>query len=222
MTLTDAGSLLRIGPIPIYDRGQHRNPSLRWTSNPGAHGIRTCVISGQAPRASVLQLGELVANADRRLTIAGFSGVLEFLSFDGELVGPFRGWYLLTSIDVAAERPWSITTYTPFSLQAAYLGDVANLRVVVEHAARSRGNDFGIIAQEVVAGSFWDENAAGGTFATEPGGTRFTREYDETGAWPGVTPAPVVVTVDSLITQGGDFMTTEGSDFIVADMTSTE
>ncbi len=188
MTVTDAGSLARIGPLPIL---RHANPSFRWTSSPDTYGIRTCNITGQTARASVAQLSTLIANSDLAVTIAGYTGILEYLHMTGELVGGKRGFYILMSVEESAERPWSVTTYTPFSLSAAYIGDLSRVKPLIHHSAQSRANDFALAAHAVLANPYFDEDSAGGTFTTNPGGTRFTREYDGSGLWPGATE-PIV------------------------------
>ena len=181
-------SLDRIGPIAV----DHRNPVITWSSTE-VDGVRPCRVTGQAEQASVRQLSELVANPDRRITVGGFSGVLEYVALSGP-VAEFAGWYLLDAIDVTAERPWTVANFgtsllKPFSLSATYLG--SNLEVVVARSARARGNAHGLVPVAVVADPFWTQHAEGEPFVPVPsGGSAFARSYDPTAhSTPTVSPA---------------------------------
>ena len=112
--------LVSVGAIAM----DHRNPQMSWGSS-SLDGIAPVRISGQSPVASVQALWELVNNPAGRETKGSHTGVKEHLVFDGDLVGMFTGWYLLESCEMSAERPWSVTDFTPFTLTAAYLGDMA-------------------------------------------------------------------------------------------------
>lgn len=112
-------SLVSIGSIVM----DHRNPQLSWGTD--LHGISPVTISGQSSVASVLQLLELANNPFGRQTRGGHTGVLEQIVFSGALVGSFTGDYLLESCTASAERPWSVTPFMPFTLNAAFIWDFA-------------------------------------------------------------------------------------------------
>lgn len=113
-----AGNLRSIGPIAVA----YRAPSLEWTSSPSAHGIRACSISGLVDLDKGQQLAELVANPETQRTVGEYTGALEYIDFDGDVVGPFKGWYLLESFQIKTTHEIAFTGYTEFALDAAYLG----------------------------------------------------------------------------------------------------
>lgn len=201
-------SLRSIGPIAI----DHRDPSLSWTSAPDANGARPAQIGGVALVASVQQLAELVANHDRRTSYGTYTGVLEFVDFDDEdLVGPSRGWYLLTSLSKNVEYRWSVTSYTAFSLGAVYLPD--GVEMVVARSARKRANVHGVTPRAVVADPFRGSSATdpiSGTDAIEPfipppaGATRFTREHDPAAPY---SPSSLAVVTRPLVAYARPFST---------------
>lgn len=119
-----AGRLLSIGPVAV----DYRRPSLKWTSNPSNKGVRECSISGLIPLDAVHELSELVASPAEFRTIGGYTGVLEWMEFDGDVLLTFTGYYLISSFDVNIERELMFggpTGLTAFSMSAAYLGDMA-------------------------------------------------------------------------------------------------
>ncbi len=114
------GNLRAIGPIVV----DYRNPALSWKSEPSTHGIRPCTISGTVLMAQGHALAELVANPDARTTIGGFTGVLEFIEMDGDALASCEGYYLLQSLDLNIDRQFVYGGRAPFTLAAAYLGDL--------------------------------------------------------------------------------------------------
>lgn len=119
-----AGRLLSIGAITV----DYRRPNLKWSSTPTSRGIRSCSISGLVELSKAHQLSELVANPLLARTIAGFTGVLEWVVFDGDVLLPFTGYYLLQTFDINVERELmfgGLSGPIGFSLTAAYLGDLA-------------------------------------------------------------------------------------------------
>lgn len=116
-------SLVAIGPVAI----DHGDPKFNWTSSPTAHGIRTCTIGGSCSFDAVKQLSELVNGADPadRRTVGGRTGILEYIEFDDDLLDDLSGYYLLEGFGFDAEQQHSLAaTDVPFSLTAAYLGDL--------------------------------------------------------------------------------------------------
>lgn len=114
--------LVSIGPVVI----SHGDPEFSFDSSPTEHGIRTGSVGGSISWAAAQTLSELVANPATQTTIAGRTGVLEWLEFDDALLGAFTGYYLLESFGIAAGQKDSLTTAdVPFTLQAAYLGALA-------------------------------------------------------------------------------------------------
>lgn len=115
------GDLNAIGPVPVI----YRDPKLSWTSTPTGHGIRSCSITGLIELAKAQELSELVNNPAAQVTIGPATGVLEWIDMDGDVVGPFEGWYLLESFELSVEHQYSFngpTGPTPFSLTCTYLG----------------------------------------------------------------------------------------------------
>lgn len=119
--MTVLGNLRSIGPVEV----EFRNPSLRWTSTPNTHGIRTCSIGGTVEMADGHTLAELINNPAARITKGGFTGVLEYLVFDGDAVGPLQGYYLLQSFDLDIDRQYVYGGRVAFTMTAAFLGEVA-------------------------------------------------------------------------------------------------
>ena len=115
------GNLRAIGPVTV----DYRNPTLRWTSQPTSHGIRTCTISGTVTIAQGDTLAEMVANPGAQETIGGFTGVKEFIEMDGDSLASKEGEYLLMSFDLEVEHRLVFGGRVSFSLNAAYLGDMA-------------------------------------------------------------------------------------------------
>lgn len=119
-----AGRLVSIGAVTV----DYRRPSLKWTSAPTNKGIRPCSITGLVELSKALTLSELVANHALAITRGGFTGVQEWVVFDGDVLESFTGYYLLQTFDINIERELMFggpTGPTGFSLTAAYLGDVA-------------------------------------------------------------------------------------------------
>lgn len=119
-----AGRLLSIGAVTV----DYRRPSLKWTSNPSNKGIRECSISGLIPLDAAHELSELCASLAEFRTMSGYQGVLQWVIFDGDHLLPFTGYYLISSYDVNFDRELMVTTgpttFTAFSLAAAYFGDM--------------------------------------------------------------------------------------------------
>ena len=114
--------LAAIGPVAI----SHGNPQFGTSGAPTQHGIESVSISGSASWAAVHALRELVNNPAAQTTVGGRTGVLEWLDYDDDLLGTLTGYYLLEGFSVDADHKASLTTTdVPFTLQAAYLGDVA-------------------------------------------------------------------------------------------------
>lgn len=115
-------ALVAIGPVTI----SHGDPEFSWDSSPTGHGIRSGSVSGSASWAAVNTLSELVANQDNRVTKAGHTGVYEWLEFDDDLLGSYTGYYLLEGFALTPGHKASLTTTdVPFTLTAAFLGDLA-------------------------------------------------------------------------------------------------
>lgn len=189
-------SLTRIGPVAVT----FMDPSYSVESQPTARGHRAVSLGGQLQWDEAQQLSELVANQDRRITVGGVSGVLEYVHADDELLAPFRGWHLLTAFSIKAGHSHSLAGVTgpvPFDLSAVQLGD--NVQVVVARSARARSNTHGLTPVAVVADPFRSDTSTGEPFTPPPaGGSLFTREHD---------PAPygrqVIANTRSLVAYAG-------------------
>lgn len=175
--------MFRLGPIAV---DFHGDPQFRWTSKSDASGLRSGTFSGLLDWPVAHQLAELVDNPDRSVTIAGRSGVLEYVHFDDDLRGPERGWYLLESHDLGqAGHKDSLVPHVPFSLACTLVGDVVRRRIVVARSARQKPDRDGTGAQALVADPFGAED-----FLVSPGGTLTTREFDPTHPHRGTEPEP--------------------------------
>ena len=114
--------LVAIGPVTI----SHGNPSFATGASPTGHGIESVTISGTCSWDASKTLRELVKNPYNQTTKSGHTGVLEWLEYDDDLLDDLTGWYILKGFDRDADQQSSLTTTdVPFTLQAAYLGDVA-------------------------------------------------------------------------------------------------
>lgn len=114
--------LISIGPVSI----SHGNPDFGTSATPTNHGAESVSISGSCSWAASSTLRELVNNPDNQTTIGGHTGVLEWLEFDDDLLGDLTGYYLLENFSRSADHKASLTTTdVPFTLTAAYLGDMA-------------------------------------------------------------------------------------------------
>lgn len=115
-------ALVAIGPAEI----SHGDPAFTSTANPTGHGIRSRTIGGSCSWDAWHTLDELVANRAAQTTVAGHTGVLEWLEFDDDLLEPFTGYYLLEQWNGTAAQKDSLSADdVPFSLTAAFLGDLA-------------------------------------------------------------------------------------------------
>ncbi len=114
--------LVAIGPVAI----SHGDPAFATSASPIDHGIESLSIGGSCSWAAAHTLRELVKNQDNRTTSAGHTGILEWLEFDDALLDPLTGYYILEGFSIDADQRSSLTTTdVPFTLTAAYLGDMA-------------------------------------------------------------------------------------------------
>ncbi len=114
--------LVAIGPVAI----SHGDPKFATSGGPTNHGIESVTIAGSCAWADVHTLRELVNNPSAQTTIGGRTGVLEWLEYDDDLLEPLTGYYLLGRFSLDAGQRDSLTdTDAPFTLSAAYLGDMA-------------------------------------------------------------------------------------------------
>lgn len=118
------GSISSIGSVPV----DWRRPTIRFTSAPTNHGVRTCSIGGLFDLPAVHSLDELCSNPARQETVYGFTGVKEWCVFTGNVLSLYTGWYILQSFDPDYQREFFFGTigasaFMPFSMSAAYLGD---------------------------------------------------------------------------------------------------
>lgn len=115
-------ALVAIGPVAI----SHGDPAFSSSGSAAGHGVRSRTIGGSCSWAAWHTLDELVANEAARTTVRGHTGVVEWLEFDDALLGNWTGYYVLEQWGGSASQKDSLTTTdAPFTLTAAYLGDVA-------------------------------------------------------------------------------------------------
>lgn len=210
--MASSSNLRRVGPVEVT----YRRPALTWTSNPDARGVRSCSITGLATWQQVKQIGELANNCRRTVTIGDHTGVLAYLYMDGDLVGEFRGWYLLTPFTLSVEHQFSVQGAggpTTFALAAAYLGD--GRQPVVERSATAKPNSYGIAAKALVAAPWWSEEPDGEVFTLNPGGVRFTRPYDPSSPFDLLRPVPIDGARDMTIYSGNVTATTDSMKTVV-------
>ncbi len=210
--MPSTSNLRQIGPVDVT----YRRPSLRWTSDEDAHGIRTCAISGLVAHHEGKRLSELRANPHRRIRVGDHSGTLVYCYFDGDIVGEFRGWYLISNFTHEVEYALSVqgkTGPTPFSLTAAYLGD--HRQAVVERSARAKPATFTITPKALVAAPWWSEEPEGEVFTLNPGGVRFTRPYDPTSPFDLLRTAPADGVRDLTIYAGNVTASTDSMKSVV-------
>lgn len=112
---------LYIGPVlaPIY------NWQPSWASRSTPNGFRAVSHSGHMTLTVAYQLSELVANRDRRVTIGGESGVLEYIWSESPVAANFNGWHLLTDFAMSPQKIGADARYTPITLGALHLGTYA-------------------------------------------------------------------------------------------------
>lgn len=200
-----SGGIRYIGPVAV----DYRDPNVTWTSE-SINGIRSCSITGLVTWTQAQQLSELVNNPARRITVGGESGVLEYLDLDDFHIRSFKGWYLLQSFSgPEVEHRFSVQVDrmagpVPFSLDAAYLGDGTHREVILARSSRDIVNGYVVEPRSLIVNPFWDETTAGGNFPVNPGGTRFTREYDSSSIYNVANPAPPTRNV-VLHSGNGDF-----------------
>lgn len=117
------GDLVSIGSVVV----DYRLPALKWTSAVGKHGIRTTDIAGAVELAKAQTLSEICSPVAGEKTIGGFTGVLQYLVFSGDVLTPFTGYYLILSFVLDIQRQFMFggsTGPTAFSLTAAFIGDL--------------------------------------------------------------------------------------------------
>lgn len=162
-------SLARIGPVEV----EHGDPSFGWQGGSDGAGVRSASIEGLCTWSQAQRLSEMVANPDRRMTVAGRSGALEYVHFDDDMLGDFCGWYLLERANLTPSQPDSMSAFTaPFSIAAAFLGD--GVEVVVVHSSRTLPNGHGFIGTPAAYDPF-----PGGEFVLDPSIAGTVREADE-------------------------------------------
>lgn len=114
-------SLVSIGPVAV----DIRMPSFSESADPITHGISGFQVSGLLVWDTARSLKEMVNNPDSQQTVGGLTGVLEHLVFTGDEQEAITGYYLLQSFVLgAATYTHRKIGRTPFSLSAAYLGDL--------------------------------------------------------------------------------------------------
>lgn len=114
--------LVSIGPVAV----SHGNPSFDADAVPTDHGIDSVTIAGSCSWAAAKSLRALVRNQANRTTKGGHTGILEWLVFDDDLLDDWTGYYIVEGFRLSAQQKDSLTTEdVPFTLSAAYLGDVA-------------------------------------------------------------------------------------------------
>ncbi|MCA1569305.1 MAG: hypothetical protein LC798_03075 [Chloroflexi bacterium] len=116
-------SLVSIGWVTV---AFHGDPKFSWVASPTSRSGQDASISGLFDWIPAHQLREMVANTAAQRTIGGATGVLGWIEFDDDLLGPMTGYYLLSSCVPSADQQSSIGgAPVELSISAHYLGDVA-------------------------------------------------------------------------------------------------
>lgn len=162
------------GPISLVIHG---NPSYSWVADPTSAGLRAATFAGLLEWDQAKQMQELVDNPARRITIGTVSGVLEPVWPDGDVYADFRGMYLLQQCLLNPQQADTLSL-CPFTLTATLVAGDALRQVIATRSARARDNDYSLSPTGLAPLPFFHEDVDGGSFLADPGGTRFTREYD--------------------------------------------
>lgn len=114
--------LVSIGPVSLF----HGNPDFSWSAAPTSRSGQAASISGLTDWDEAHELRELIANPALQQTVGGSTGVLEWIEFDDDLLGPFTGYYLLTAFAMSPTQDSSVGgSPVAFSLSADFIGDGA-------------------------------------------------------------------------------------------------
>lgn len=109
-------ALVSIGPVTI----SHGDPKFSDSAEADGKGIESVTITGSCSWAASDTLRELVKNPANRTTKAGYTGVLETLVFDDDLLASLTGDYILQRFARDADQQSSLTTTdVSFTLTAA-------------------------------------------------------------------------------------------------------
>jgi hypothetical protein len=160
--------LAYLGPIALDLLGDFGPSAVGDPSDHGEH-IR---LDGVVRKEVAEQLKELCDNRDRRQTFGEYTGILELLWVQNrpELCGP----HLFLRCDTSASHMQQLKGWVSISLDLVALTDH---ELVIVRSARERID--GYAAKSLVVQPFWGENPDGEPFDVDPGGTAFSREYDE-------------------------------------------
>ncbi len=112
-------SLTDFGPVETT----WYNPDYQQTAL--VDGISDVTFGGEMPLADAQTLWELVNNDAARVTKYGHTGVQEFVTCPYPVVAPFNGYYVFKAMTFTPYRFSNGTLAASFTLQAAYLGDLA-------------------------------------------------------------------------------------------------
>lgn len=166
--------LSKIGPVDI---DFHGNPGFTWTSQSGRLPARGAEIRGVLDWPEATALSEFIDNPAARVTIAGVVGVLDWVEVGGDLLSPFRGWWLFQAIDLSPEYPNSLAgAGIPVRVSGLYFG--TRRRPVMSRSSRARPNPYGITAVAMTPQPFWAASKNGVPYVVYPGGGFYRREYD--------------------------------------------
>lgn len=112
-------SLVSIGPFSTF----HGDPEFSFSSVPTSRSGRKATISGLTDWEEAMGLSEFVGNPDEQVTIGDTTGVLDQVTFDDDLLGPFSGWWVLESFEIRPDHRASVGFPVSFSLSGSFLGD---------------------------------------------------------------------------------------------------
>ncbi len=109
--------LIGIGPVELGPR-DHGNPTYSWGANASSRS-RQATIGGLMPWVKADQILQLVESSDRQ-TIAGTTGILEYIEFSGDLLSPKSGDYLILDFSTDPNKAHTMDPDgAPFSLSLA-------------------------------------------------------------------------------------------------------
>ncbi len=169
-------SLVSIGPIALGDY-EHGNPSYSWGANPESSPAS---ISGLLTWVHAKQLRALV-RFGKKTTIEGAHGVLEQITFAGDLFSDLSGMYVLTGFSSDPSKGHTMSADTcPFTLTGAYIGDVGpgGLTLALEAQLVTIPDLVGVAARTVVAVRPSEDDAVDDEMAVVVNGVETIREFD--------------------------------------------
>lgn len=144
-------NISRIGPLAIDRLIEPTSISVSGGSSTTSPSVPIKASFRLASRTDAERLEELVNNPDRRQSIKGARGVLEWVEC-ADALARWKGWWLIDSCDVGLSRMQlrradPLAAYVPVTLSASFFGAEGTPSVVATH--RELVDDFGLIGKPI-------------------------------------------------------------------------